>query len=48
VVTARFASRHTQAVETVEMIQRSNADIKIFGGDINAMPVLDDYQGPML
>ena len=31
-------------MQTVELIEKSNADIKIFGGDINAKPILDDYQ----
>lgn len=31
--------RYLQAHETVSFIQKSDADVKIFGGDINALPI---------
>jgi len=37
--------RYKQASETVELISKSDADIVIFGGDINANPI-DDIRQP--
>ena len=36
--------RYLQAEETARAIRHSNADIKIFGGDINALPYLSERQ----
>lgn len=36
--------RFTQAMETVRYIEQSSADIKLFGGDINALPLFGPRQ----
>jgi len=36
--------RYTQTYEAVQLISSSNADIRIFGGDINALPYLGKRQ----
>lgn len=36
--------RYLQAIDTVRHIRRSNADIKLFGGDINALPYMSAKQ----
>ena len=37
-------NRYSQTYEAVQLISSSNADIRIFGGDINALPFLGKRQ----